>query len=51
MKPWFTENHTRQHSQICPDRISCNLEIKPLFYIDPNAVRPLPLQPHVSNIS
>ena len=27
----FTKNHTRQHTQICPDRISCNLQIKPLF--------------------
>ena len=31
MKQKFTKNHTRQHAQICPDRISCKLEIKPSF--------------------
>ena len=31
INPWFTKNHVRQHTQICPNRISCNLEIKRLF--------------------
>ena len=31
IKPWFIKNHTKQHAQICPERISCNLEIKLLF--------------------
>ena len=31
INPWFTKNHARQHTQICPDRISYNLKIKPLF--------------------
>ena len=30
-KTWFIKNHTKQHAQIYPDRISCNLEVKLLF--------------------
>ena len=32
INPWFIKNHARQHTQICSDRNSCNLEIKPLFF-------------------
>ena len=34
INPWFIKNHTRarQHTQVCPDKNSYNLEIKPLIF-------------------